>query len=275
MPSLSEAARVEAVPRRASEREPLLALRGVRVGYAGRPILPALDLEVRRGEVWALVGRNGAGKTTLMRTMLGLLPPVEGRVATGPGLRRAYVPQRGDYDLTVPARVIDFARGGTDVGWSFLRPWHGQAEKARVADAMARTDTTRLAHRAFATLSEGQKQRVLIARALCSEPALLVLDEPTSAMDPDNEAAVFALLDRLRRELRVAIVIASHQLAFVPRYATHIALVDRDDGVALSGAAPEILGGPVFRHRYGVLLDDLATEPASEPATGLREVPRG
>ncbi|MCB9730905.1 MAG: metal ABC transporter ATP-binding protein [Deltaproteobacteria bacterium] len=247
--------------------QPLLTLRQVRVGYSGQAILPPLGLAVRPGDVWALVGRNGAGKTTLMRTMLGLLPPVEGSIHTAPGLRRAYVPQRGDYDLTVPARVIDFARGGTDVGWSFLRPWHGKAERARVADAMERTDTVALSHRAFATLSEGQKQRVLIARALCSVPALLVLDEPTSAMDPANEAAVFALLDRLRQDLRVAVVIASHQLSFVPRYASHIALVDRDDGVALAGPAPDVMSSPTFRHRYGSLLD----EPAADP----REVSRG
>ncbi len=267
MPWLGDAAGAGAPPGRGPSSEPLLALRGVRVGYGGRAILPALDLEVRRGEVWALVGRNGAGKTTLMRTMLGLLPPVEGPVATAPGLRRAYVPQRGDFDLRVPARVIDFARGGADVGWSFLRPWHSAAERARVTDALERTDTARLAHRAFATLSEGQKQRVLIARALCSVPALLVLDEPTSAMDAANEAAVFALIDRLRRDLQVAIVIASHRLSFVPRYASHIALVDRDDGVALTGPATEIMDGPVFRHRYGALVE--------EPAPALCEVPRG
>ncbi|MEZ4266771.1 MAG: metal ABC transporter ATP-binding protein [Myxococcota bacterium] len=249
------------------ESPSLLSLGEVQVGYGSQAILPPLSLAVRPGEVWALVGRNGSGKTTLMRTMLGLLPPVAGRLTTAAGLRRAYVPQRGDYDLSVPARVRDFTRGGADVGWSFLRPWHGRAERARVADAMERTDTTRLADRAFATLSEGQKQRVLIARALSSAPALLVLDEPTSAMDRANEAVVFELLQRLQRELRVAIVIASHQLSFVPRYASHIALVDREDGVALAGPAPEIMDAAVFRRRYGSLVD----EPTADP----REVPRG
>jgi zinc transport system ATP-binding protein len=122
-----------------------------------------------------------------------------------------------------------------------------------VEAALDRTDTRGLARRPFAKLSEGQKQRVLIARALVSSPDLLVLDEPTSAMDSHNEVVVFELLDRLRRELGVAVVIASHQLAFVPRYASHVVWVDRDDGLAVAAPAPEVLELPAFRARYGVL----------------------
>jgi zinc transport system ATP-binding protein len=231
----------------------LLSLRDVRIGYGAQAILPPLELEVRPGEVWALVGRNGSGKSTLMRTILGLLPPVEGSVATRAGLRRAYVPQRGDYDLSVPARVIDFIRGGLDTGLGFIRPWRTAAERARVEAALDRTDTRRLRRQPFATLSEGQKQRVLIARALVSAPDLLVLDEPTSAMDSHNEAAVFALIDALRRDLDVAIIIASHHLAFVPRYASHAVWVDREDPRATAAPTPEILRLPEFRARYGVL----------------------
>jgi zinc transport system ATP-binding protein len=231
--------------------EALIALRGLALGYGGRAILPPLDAEIRAGETWALVGRNGSGKTTLLRTLLGLLPRVGGRVERHPGLCVTYVPQRGDYDLTVPARVHDFVRAGLDRGWTFLRPGRVWRHRAAIDAAMAETDVARIAGARFAELSEGQKQRVLIARALVSDPQVLVLDEPTSAMDPVAERAVFELLDRLRRARGLALVMASHQMSFLPAFATHAIFVDRDHGVVRAGTAAEVASDEHFRSHYG------------------------
>ena len=237
-----------------------IALQGVEAGYSGRGILPALDLRIAPGETWALIGRNGAGKSTLLRTILGLQPSVAGTVVRDEAERVSYVPQRGDYDLSIPARVIDVVRSGADCGWSFLRPTYLRQRAAIIDKALADTLTAPLARQQFNELSEGQKQRVLIAKALASEPTLVVLDEPTSAMDPIAERGVFELIDRLRRERNLAILIASHTMSFVPMYATHAILVDADDRLVLSGTVDEVLRSDELHERYGFIVRALAED---------------
>ncbi len=235
--------------------ETLLHLRKGVVGYHDHGLLPPLDLAIGRGECWALVGRNGGGKSTLMRTLLGLQPLVYGTIEQATDARLAYVPQRSHFDLAVPARVVDFVGGGLDTGWRFLRPWLSGEERVRVGRALELTDTATLAREPFTALSEGQKQRVLIARALVCEPDLLVLDEPTSAMDPMNERAVFELLAGLceRSGRPMTVLLASHQMSFLPDYASHAVLVDKDLGVALAGAEDIVFHSEAFRRIYGEL----------------------
>ncbi len=233
---------------------PILRADALIVGHGRRGILPPLSFAVRPGEFWALIGRNGGGKTTLLRTLLGLQPPIAGATERGAG-GLGYVPQRGDYDLSVPARVVDFVRGGVDAGWSFLDPLRTWRQRGAVRDALAATEVEGLARRPFARLSEGQKQRVLMARALVGAPRLMVLDEPTSAMDPINEQAVFDRLAALRDARDMAVLVASHQMNFVPRYATHAIFVDCDLGVALAGTAAEVAGHDAVRRHYGDLMN--------------------
>jgi ABC-type Mn2+/Zn2+ transport system ATPase subunit len=235
--------------------QPLLTLRKVVVGYHDHGILPPIDLEIGPSACWALVGRNGGGKSTLMRSLLGLQPLVYGAIARREGLRVAYVPQRSHFDLSVPARVVDFVAGGLDTGWRFLRPWTNAAERRRVDAALELTDVATLAREPFTALSEGQKQRVLIARALVSEPELLVLDEPTSAMDPMNERALFELLATLCRsgERSLSVLLASHQMSFLPEYASHALLVDKDLGLAVHGPEITVFESEAFAVVYGAL----------------------
>jgi zinc transport system ATP-binding protein len=205
---------------------------------------------VRAGDFWALVGRNGGGKTTLLRSLLGLLPPIAGEVRRRPRLRVGYVSQRAVVDGSVPARVIDLVRGGLDVGWSFLQPLRPLRLRAAVERALRDADVVGLAERPFVELSEGQKQRALLARALASDPELLVLDEPTSAMDLAAERATFALLEELRRTRQVARAVVGHHLPILLGHATHVALLDRDASVALAGPAQELLRSPAFEERH-------------------------
>jgi ABC-type Mn2+/Zn2+ transport system ATPase subunit len=232
----------------------LLALERVEAGYGRRPILPPISLSVGPSQIWALLGRNGSGKSTLLATMLGLLPAVRGSVKRRPSLRVSFVPQRGDWDLSVPARVIDYVRGGLDQGWSFLEPGLVFRSRARIDAAMKETEVLAFGRKQFGLLSEGQKQRVLIARAIVSDPELIVLDEPTSAMDAVAEQEIFEVLARLVRERNVSVLIASHQLSFAPRYATHAILVDGESGTADVGPVAEITGGPTFKKRYGSVI---------------------
>ena len=224
----------------------------LQVGYRGKAILPPLSLTLRRGEIWALIGRNGGGKSTLLRTLLGLQPPVGGRLQR-PRCPVSYVAQRGSFDAAVPARALDIVMSGLDRRWGFLKPRLGQGRGAAMA-ALKEVGLPQVARQPFAELSEGQKQRVLMARALISRPALLVLDEPTSAMDVEAERSIFELIAHLVRRHDFGVLIASHQLSFVPEFATHVALLDRETGVALTGDTASIMGSPIFQARYGTLV---------------------
>jgi ABC-type Mn2+/Zn2+ transport system ATPase subunit len=239
---------------------PLLHAHELVVGYERAPLLPPLDLEVRPGELWALLGRNGAGKTTLMRTLLGLLPPVKGDVCRPGGISLGYVPQRSELDLSVPTRVIDLVRTGSERRWSFLRPLPPPARQDAVERAMRDCRVADLARAQFSALSEGQKQRVLLARALAADPRLLFLDEPTSAMDRQTEDAVFALLQELKDKRELAVVLISHDVDRVLRAATHMVHVDKDLRVACVGRALEVSRSREFLRQFGAYLTFLSNQ---------------
>ncbi|HXV62027.1 MAG TPA: ATP-binding cassette domain-containing protein [Vicinamibacteria bacterium] len=226
-----------------------LTTRGLLVGYRGRAILPPIDVTVRRGDFWAVVGVNGSGKTTLLRTLLGLLPRVGGQIEWNEETVLSYVAQWSDFDASVPSRVRDFVRAGLDRGWSFLR-W-GHRDPDSVQEALAEAKCDRLADEQFSSLSEGQKGRVRLARALVSSPNVLVLDEPTSAVDSVTEAAIFDTLDELRRVRGVTLLVISHRTHVFVGRATHAIFVDRDDGAAVTGTFEEVVRAPPFLSRHG------------------------
>ena len=234
----------------------VLKIDGLEVGYGRTAILPPVHLTVRRGEMWAVLGHNGGGKTTLLRTLLGLLPRVGGGIVWASGRRHVgYVPQRSSVDADLPARTIDVVRKGLHQDWSFLNPlgWLGQG--ATVDRAMRDTRTPPLRSRQFGTLSEGEKQRVLMAQALVSDPPMLILDEPTSAMDLNAERATFELLEGLRRDRNLAVMLVSHHLAVVAEYASHVLLVDKDARFLLSGTVEEVAAHPAWQERFGRVFD--------------------
>lgn len=236
-------------------------------------MLPPIDLALHPGETWALIGRNGSGKTTLMRTLLGLHPRIAGHIDHAPTLRLGYVPQRGDIDPSLPGRAIDLVRAGLDHGWSFLDPTLPRRHRATVTAALAAVEATALADRPFRTLSEGQKQRILIARALVGDPTVLVLDEPTSAMDPVIEEAIFTLLDRLRRDRDLALIIAGHRLGYVPRFATHALLLDPTQARIELGPAAAVLHSATFRQCFGLPSDVPPAMPPDMPSSIPSDMP--
>jgi ABC-type Mn2+/Zn2+ transport system ATPase subunit len=228
----------------------LIKTHQLQFGY-GRALTPPLALEVERGQLWVLLGRNGAGKTTLLRTLLGLLPPVAGRAERTSGLRLGYVPQRSSIDLAVPCRVVDLVRAGRDRDWSFLRPSVGRMKAADAAlDAMNLTD---LAEQQYAELSEGQKQRVLVARALVSDPDLLFLDEPTSAMDLEAERAFYKVLTAEAESRALGVILVSHDVESALDVASHAVFLDRERETALAGPRDEVLHDDRFIRAFGAL----------------------
>ena len=193
------------------------------VGYDGKSVLQDLDFEVFAGDYLCIVGENGSGKSTLMKTILGLQPPISGRILTGDGLRKneiGYLPQQTVVQKDFPASVREIVLSGCQ-GRCGSRPFYNKEEKKLAADAMGKMQITPLAKRCYRTLSGGQ-QRVLLARALCATRKMLLLDEPVSGLDPKVTAEMYTLIHRLNYEDGITVVMISHDLNAALQYASHI-----------------------------------------------------
>jgi len=239
-----------ATTRPSTTTQPLLTGQALEVGYRKRPILPPVDVTIGRGEFWVVLGRNGSGKTTLFRTLLGLLPPVAGRVRRGRRrLRLSYLPQQGVFDSHQPLRARDMVAQGCDRDWSFLRPrW---SLPAVVAQSLEEVGIETLADRPFHALSEGQKQRVLLARLAASRPDVGFLDEPTAAMDIVAERESFAFLDSFRRQHDSAVVVVSHYLGLAQEYADYVMVIDAKGQQVTVGTPQQVPLGPLSLPREG------------------------
>ncbi len=241
-----------------SQNTALLQMKDLVVGYHKQGLLPPCSLSLCAGDMWAVLGPNGAGKTTMIKTLLGLLPAVAGSMHWSQHAQVGYVPQRTQIDLRVPGRVKDIVAGGVEQNWSFLNPVWRRQRKAAITRAMKDTQVAALAYQQFITLSEGQKQRVLMARALASEPSVLILDEPTSAMDLSAEHTVLSLLNTLRTTRQLAVLIVSHHLHVIGTFATHALLVDKDHQALISGTLDQVAEHQACVSLYGSVLRDAA-----------------
>jgi ABC-type Mn2+/Zn2+ transport system ATPase subunit len=230
--------------------QPLIRAHALQVGYGGAAMLPPLTLAVRPGELWAVIGPNGAGKSTFVRTLLGLTRPVGGAVERAPGVRLAYVPQQEALDPIFPVAVRDFVlMGRQGPGGVFGRA--AAADRAAVDAALTEAGAAALAGRQLRDLSGGQRQRVLMARALARDADLVLLDEPTAALDLPSERDVLALIEKLRARRGAAVMMVTHLVEDGLERADHALLLDRDHDVALAMPARELRQAPEFQHIYG------------------------
>lgn len=201
-----------------------LTCQNLAVGYEGRAVLENLNFSVCPGDYLCIVGENGSGKSTLMKTILGLQPPVRGKVLTGDGLRKnkiGYLPQQTPVQRDFPASVREIVLSGCQ-GRCGGRPFYSKGEKQLAQTAMERMQVAALAKRCYRTLSGGQQQRVLLARALCAAQNMLLLDEPVSGLDPKVTGEMYGLIQRLNREDGVTILMISHDITTTLTYASHI-----------------------------------------------------
>jgi zinc transport system ATP-binding protein len=218
----------------------------------GAPILEDVTFTVARGDFLGIIGPNGSGKTTLLRVMLGLLTPTAGAVrlfgtpiaAFREWRRLGYVPQRAVLDPGLPFRVDEVVASGLVLG----RGPRGQV-RTRVAHALSLVGMERHDRVRAGTLSAGQQQRVLIARALVSDPELLVLDEPTGGVDPEAETSFYTLLQGLHRDHGVSLVLVSHDVGVVAQAVTKLACLNRR--LIFCGRPDHALTADVMSAMYG------------------------
>lgn len=229
---------------------PVITLENVSFSYGGPLVLDHVSLAIERGEFLGIVGPNGGGKSTLLKLILGLLAPDEGRVrvlgGTPAQARRAlgYVPQFSAFPRDFPINVEQTVLLGR-LGKTRLFAGYRRADHAAARMAMEETQIWDLRGRVLGTLSGGQLQRVLIARALAAEPEILVLDEPTANIDLRVEVDIFDLLRQLNA--RMTIVLVSHDIGFISQYVTRVACLNR---TLLCHGTSEI-SGEVIEQLYG------------------------
>ncbi len=239
-----------------SNKETVIELEHVFFAYQHHLILEDVSLEVQRGEFLAIIGPNGAGKTTLLKLMLGLLKPQKGNIYLfGKPIslwnktknRIGYVPQTVKIDTSFPINVKEFVMTGR---YGMLR---GAARPQRgdwqiVEKVIGEIGIAKVAHRQIGELSGGQRQKMLIARALAGEPEVLILDEPMTAIDPESMEGVYELLKRLHQQ-NFTIITVSHDVGVVAQYSDNIACVNRK--VVKHGRPEEVLQEEVLTAMYG------------------------
>ena len=231
---------------------PALVLQGVGVSFDGVTALEEVDAVVEAGDSVALIGPNGAGKSTLLRAILGLVPLSAGRIevlGTTPRQARphvAYVPQADTLDPQFPITVGQVVMMGRypSIGW-IRRP--GREDRRVAAEALERVGLTDRSGDRFGTLSGGQRQRVLIARAICQNARLLLLDEPFNGVDAVTQEAILEILAELRAD-GVAVVMPTHDLAVAHLACGDACLLNRRQ--LAFGPIDEILDPAMLRRTY-------------------------
>jgi iron complex transport system ATP-binding protein len=249
---------------------PIIEVQGLTFSYGKREVLRNVSLRVERGEYLSVIGPNGAGKTTLLKCLLRILRGAGGTIRFGDkdleryrqrdlAKRMGYVPQGNG--LEVPFTVHEFVMMGR---YPYLGPFSSPkaADTAAVARALRLTDMGDFSDRYLRTLSGGERQKVLIAAALAQEPEVLLLDEPTTFLDPYHQAEVAGILKRLHREAGVCILSVTHDINHAALSSQRI-LALKDGAVEFLGPSEKIMHNDILERVYG--------KPfvfASHPVTG-------
>lgn len=202
-----------------------------------RRILEDINLRLKKGRITTLIGPNGAGKTSLLRILLGLITPTEGTIGHYPGLRIGYMPQKIMIDPVLPISVHRFLK----LGGSFSRQ--------QLGDVLQEVGVTHLLDQPIQSVSGGEMQRILLARALLRKPQLLVLDEPAQGVDMGQQGEVFNLIARLRDRYDCGVLMVSHELHLVMAAADEVICLNRH--VCCTGKPEMVSRHPAYRALFG------------------------
>ena len=229
----------------------LIDFNKVTIGYDGKSVISDLTFQIKPNEYVCIVGENGSGKTTLMKCLLGLIPPLSGKITFGDGLTQneiGYLPQKTVLQKDFPASVEEVVLSGCLNKKHTL--FYSKEQKKTAEKNMELTGITDIRKNCFRELSGGQQQRALLARALCATKKLFLLDEPVTGLDPIVTAEFYQLISRINRESGIAVVMVSHDIESAVEYASHILHLQetvlyfgKADGYEKSRAGKTFLGG--------------------------------
>ncbi len=220
-----------------STRETLVSMHGVDVEIGLKKILDAVSLDIDAGQIVTLIGPNGAGKTTLVKVVLGLLAPTRGQVQRKPKIRIGYVPQQFSIDPLIPLTVYR------------LMTLTVKADRSLVKEVLATTGVAHLIDQPVVSLSGGEQQRVLLARALLRKPELLILDEPVQGVDFSGQVAIYNLISDIRVRTGCAIFMISHDLHIVMAQSDRVICLNTH--VCCQGHPEEVGGTPEYARLFG------------------------
>jgi zinc transport system ATP-binding protein len=195
----------------------------VTIGYERVPIIQDLTFPVNEGDYLCIIGENGSGKSTLMKTLLGLIPKINGDITFSSGINRTdigYLPQQTPVQKDFPASVYEIVLSGFQNKCG-LRPFYTKKEKEKGIQSIEKMGISNLKDRCFRELSGGQQQRVLLARALCATDKILLMDEPVAGLDANAIRDMYELVKTLN-DSGITIIMISHDLSETEKYASHI-----------------------------------------------------
>ena len=240
---------------------PAITVQNLTHRFDERPVLDKVSFDVDAGRFFIIIGPNGSGKTTLLKLLAGLLPTKEGCVhilgrdidaysVKALARRMAYVPQSVPVEFPFTVTQIVLMGRAPHLG---LLGFEGQTDHEIARHAMATTDVARLADRRLDQLSGGERQRVFIARAICQQPKIILLDEPTAALDLAHQVRLLDLMERLKNDQGVTIVMVSHDLNTAAMYADRLLLLSHGR-IASSGTPGEVIRYDLLERVYGCTL---------------------
>jgi len=221
-------------------KDTILALQGVAVGYGSHVVLEDISFNLSAASFTGLLGTNGSGKSTLIKTILGIIPPLGGRIGFGSDNSAVcgYVPQREALDSIYPLSSFEVVLMGACGRVGAGRPLN-RAERDWAHECLRQAGADDFSRRRFSQLSGGQRQRVLIARALATRPDLLLLDEPTAGIDASATQAIMELLKRLHEAQKLTILMVNHDLSAVRKSVEQVVWLHQ--GKVLFGPVAELL----------------------------------
>ena len=218
------------------QKKLLVRLENAGVFRSSKWLVRGISLEINQGEIVTLIGPNGSGKTTTAKMILNILNTDEGLV-TGKARKMAYVPQKINIDWTMPLRVIDFMKITSSIN------------NKQITESLVMTGVDKLLYNQIHSLSGGEFQRVLIARAIAKKPDLLVLDEPVQGVDFNGEIALYNLIKEISVNLNCGILLISHDMHFVMSTTDHVICLNGH--ICCSGSPSNVVKNPEYIKLFG------------------------
>lgn len=206
--------------------------KGVTLGYENKVVAKNLNFKIDQGDYLCVVGENGTGKSTLIKTLLGLIKPLNGEVIANVQRKNhkgvGYLPQQTQAQKDFPASVWEVVLSGV-LNNDHRCPFYNKKDKAEAEKNMEKLNILDLKKRCYRELSGGQQQRVLLARALCATDSVLILDEPVTGLDPAASMEFYETIKDLNKKENVTIIMVSHDIKNALNYATHILHLEQEN----------------------------------------------